>query len=621
MKKSIHLYYEPAELSTGAQVILKTLQEEYPVSPANGFCNICFRYSGDEKTLAVARSGEKWVVSYGREYMISRGVALAFAGIETVEKNPFSSCGILLDCTRGNIMTVSAFKVWVRKLAMMGCNRVMLYVKDAYQLPDEPYFGYMRGAYSQEEIREMDCYAQKLGVELSAAIQVMGHLEPIMRWPVYQKIRDTSSAIMIDEPASYHLIEKMLVFWSNALSSRNIHIGMDETFDLGRGRFMDINGYENSLEIFKRHLQRVTLMCRKMGLKPMIWADMFFRYANKNQEYYDTASGLDAKGIPDDVELSYWDYYHRDTETYEKMLLRTKALNGRIPMMASGIWTWLRMWTDFEMTRATILPCLEACERTGVQELIFTMWGDDGAYCDFNSSWASLLWALEQVYSGKENELQTFALFEVITGTSWHLQKQCGNLCYTVQKSDGSIAKISADAILWDDPLLGITCNEFPAIAPDLMEKLIENYQQLREYTAPYRHDNCAGSIGYAWNIADAVTRKLQIRKRLCEAYRSGDIAGLKELCSADIPELLSSLEELQKEFRKQWLRNFKHFGLEINQIRIAGIAERYRELQRVLDEFIRGESTTIPALDNRLKPAALTGFHYRHIATGNFFI
>ncbi len=212
-------------------------------------------------------------------------------------------------------------------------------------------------------------------------------------------------------------------------------------------------------------------------------------------------------------------------------------------------------------------------------------------------------------------------MFEVIAGTSWHLQKQCGNLCYTVQKTDGTVAKISADAILWDDPLLGITCNEFPAIAPDLLEKLIENYQKLREYTAPYRHDNCAGSIGYAWNIADVITRKLLIRKRLCEAYCSGDIAGLKELCSADIPELLSSLEGLQQEFRKQWLRNFKHFGLEINQIRIAGIAERYRELCRLLNEFISGETESIPALDSEIVPAGLTGFHYRHIATGNFFI
>ena len=31
----------------------------------------------------------------------------------------------------------------------MGYNMEMLYTKDAYQLPGETYFGYMRGAYSQ----------------------------------------------------------------------------------------------------------------------------------------------------------------------------------------------------------------------------------------------------------------------------------------------------------------------------------------------------------------------------------------------------------------------------------------------------------------------------------------
>ena len=40
------------------------------------------------------------------------------------------------------------------RIAMMGYNMAMIYTKDAYQLPDEPYFGYMRGAYSMEEIRE-----------------------------------------------------------------------------------------------------------------------------------------------------------------------------------------------------------------------------------------------------------------------------------------------------------------------------------------------------------------------------------------------------------------------------------------------------------------------------------
>ena len=621
MKKITPLYYDPAGVSAEVRTILQTLQEEYPIYPATDVSNIRFQQVDDKSSLTVSRSGEEWVVSYGRNFMVARGTALALAGRETVEKNTFSSCGILMDCTRGNIMTVSAFRVWVRKLAMMGCNRIMLYVKDAYQLPGEPYFGYMRGAYSQDEIREMDHYAGKLGIELSAAIQVLGHLEPIMRWPVYQKIRDTSSAIMVDEPESYRLIEKMLVFWRDALTSRNIHIGMDETFDLGRGRFMDINGYESSMDIFNRHLRRVVQMCSGFGLKPIIWSDMYFRYANKTQEYYDTASSISVDGIPEGVGFSYWDYYHRDTETYEKMLKRTAGLNGDLPMMASGIWTWLRMWADFEMTRATVQPCLAACKKLSIRELIFTMWGDDGAYCDFNSSWASLLWGMDLAYGEEENEEKISDLFEVIAGTSWKLQTLCGSLCYTVHKETGEVCKVSADAVLWDDPLLGITCNEFDGIAPGLAETLIGNYRKICSETANYRNDNRAGSLDYAWNIANVLVQKLQIRQSLLAAYRTKDREVMCELCEKNIPLLLDAVEELKLSFRQQWLRNFKHFGLEINQIRLAGLAERYIELKRVLIEFINGETDSIPALEVVISPAGLTGFHYRHIATGNFFI
>ena len=94
-----------------------------------------------------------------------------------------------------------------------------------------------------------------------------------------------------------------------------------------------------------------------------------------------------------------------------------------------------------------------------------------------------------------------------------------------------------------------------------------------------------------------------------------------KRSCEKNIPLLLDAVEELKLSFRQQWLRNFKHFGLEINQIRLAGLAERYIELKRVLIEFINGETDSIPALEVVISPAGLTGFHYRHIATGNFFI
>ena len=620
-KDSLVLYYDPQKISQEARVLIQTLAEEYPIYPDSRKVNLELIHSANCRHLSVHCSKEGIrIIEYGNLHLLSRGIALALAGLESREYLPFSTLGVLWDCTRGNVITLPAFKKWLKKIAMMGYNRVMIYVKDAYQLADEPYFGYMRGAYSMEEIREMDLAAQKLGIELSAAIQVLGHLEPIMRYPVYQNIRDTYSAIMVDEPESYHLIGKMLDFWSNALSSRNIHLGMDETHDLGRGRFMDRNGYEKPLEIFSRHLEKVSEMCRERNLNPMIWSDMYFRYANRAQDYYDTESELSVSKIPDNVRLSYWDYYHKDPEIYEKMLLRTASLNGKMPLMASGIWTWLRIWTDFEMTFSTVRPCLEACKKLNIEELIFTMWGDDGAYCDFDSAFAALQWAADRIYREKEDETFTSVLFECTFKSSWRLQKQCGDLCF--HRNSGNIpVNFSAESILWDDPLLGISCNEFPAFGENFEDELLRQYQTILSAAAPYREDRNVGSIDYAWNIANVLCRKLAIRKKLLAAYAGKNLPELKKLCSNDIPGILSAIEKLSGSFRTQWLRNFKHFGLEINQIRFAGQLERFRELQRVLESFISGEISDIPELEIHHNPAGLTGFHYHHIATGNFFI
>jgi hexosaminidase len=41
-----------------------------------------------------------------------------------------------------------------------------LYTEDTYQIPDEPFFGYLRGAYTEAELREIDDYAYALGIEV-----------------------------------------------------------------------------------------------------------------------------------------------------------------------------------------------------------------------------------------------------------------------------------------------------------------------------------------------------------------------------------------------------------------------------------------------------------------------
>jgi len=620
----MELLWNPETADPAVREVLRTLGEEYPLRESAHDADLVLEKIDDPAELRVSRRDRRWVVGYGRASLAARGVAYALAGRECREKTTFRTFGILFDCTRGNVMTVTHFKHWLRRLALMGYNMAMLYTKDAYQLPGEPYFGYMRGAYSLKEIRELDAYAKKLQIEMIGAIQVLGHLEPILRWSAYGEVRDTSSAIMVDKPESYELIEKMIGFWSEALTSRRIHLGMDECHDLGRGRYMDRHGYESQFSLYNRHLEKVNRICRKMDLEPIIWSDMYFRYANPRQDYYDTDTVVPdevKKAIPKNIRFSYWDYYHREPGIYKTMLTRTAELNGSKPIMASGIWTWRHFWTDYETTFATVRPCIQACRETGTDELIFTLWGDDGGYCDFDSAFAGLAWAADCAANPEENEERAAELFEAVCGTSYRLQIACGKLCYTWTDSENRIMKVLAPPQLWDDPLLGIAWHEFPGYPPQIVETLLEEYGKIMAAAAPRREDRRAGHIDYAWNLARVLTLKLELRRKLDRAYEKRDAATLREIAERDIPEVIGAIASLLDAFRTQWLRSFKPFGLELMQIRLGGLTERYRELARTIGEFLRGDSASLPEPEADFRPRGAIPITYHEIATGGFFL
>ena len=56
-------------------------------------------------------------------------------------------------------------------------------------------------------------------------------------------------------------------------------------------------------------------------------------------------------------------------------------------------------------------------------------------------------------------------------------------------------------------------------------------------------------------------------------------------------------------------------------QIRLGGLAERYRELARVLGEWLAGRLASIPELEVDLDTRQGIPHNYREVATGGFFI
>ena len=178
-------------------------------------------------------------------------------------------------------MSMDGLKRFLPLLKKMGYNCVMLYTEDTYEVDGEPYFGYMRGRYSKAEMKEIDHFAESLGMSVIPCIQTLAHLNAFFRW---EKIsRDCDDILLVDDDRTYELIDHMFATLSECFKSRKIHIGMDEAHMLGRGKHLDRFGYETINDIMKRHLEKVCDIAKKYHYEVMVWSDMYFRSWNNGQ--------------------------------------------------------------------------------------------------------------------------------------------------------------------------------------------------------------------------------------------------------------------------------------------------------------------------------------------------
>ena len=357
--------------------------------------------NADEVTSEVEYTAGGAIIRYNTLSAALRGVGSAVSGISGRQSTSFTMLGIMLDLSRNQVFTLEALKKMFKRLALLGYNTIFLYCEDTYELPGEPAFGMMRGRYTAADIRAMDDAASAVGIELIGCMQTLGHMQQILRWTgAYGQIRDTASVMRVDAPETHKLIGKMLDFWRDNLRSRRIHVGMDETHDLGRGRYMDENGYKNGFSLFTEQLNLVNKACQERGLQPMIWSDMFFRLGNPKQEYYDLNSKIPAEvraQIPENVQLVYWDYYHEEQQFYEDFIDMHRDLGGE-PLMGAGIWIWSHLWYASEFSGAMNRACINGCRNKNLKEIFFTMWGDDGAICHWDSAWTGLTEAADLSY-------------------------------------------------------------------------------------------------------------------------------------------------------------------------------------------------------------------------------
>ncbi len=502
--------------------------------------------------------------------------------------------GVMIDCSRNAVMTVDAVKRFASLISKMGYNTLMLYTEDTYEVEGQPFFGYRRGRYSIEELKEIDAFCRGLGIELVPCIQTLAHLNCMFRWDgEYSDINDCDDILLVGEPRTYELIEDMFKSISKAFSSRKIHIGMDEAYRVGTGKYKNKHGARDRFDVINEHLHAVCDIAEKYGFEPMIWSDMFCKLAMNTENQYavaDLSKITEKAALPDNISLVYWDYYSDDPERYER-LIKTNKLFGRKVYFAGGAWTWNGFAPTNAMSIKNTRAAFSACDKCGVDGVFLTIWGDDGGEC---SPFAVLptLCAAAEMAKGNDDEEDVKKRFRELTGCDFDGFMLFDKLDYPGGKHMRNPSKY----VFYNDVLSGVYdvfCSSEDRTFYGALAQSIENQKE-------------RGDFGYLYDVYAKLARVLELKSdiglRLREAYKNKDKEALKGFLS-ELMELSLRINVFYSAHKKRWFTDDNPFGFDVQDIRIGGLLRRVESCRERIEDYLTGAVTEIPELEEELLP------------------
>ena len=474
----------------------------------------------------------------------------------------------MLDCSRNAVLNVETVKKYADIMAKMGYNTLYLYTEDTYEVDNQPYFGHLRGRYSKEELKEIDKYCLEKGIELIPCIQTLAHLEAMFKWVT--------------------VYEDMISTLSQCFTSNKIHIGMDEAFRVGTGKYQQKHGIRDRFDIMNEHLHRVCDIVSKYGKEAIIFSDMFCKLALNVETIYekaDTSQILEKAQLPENVSLVYWDYYSNKYDHYQEQIKINKMF-GRKVYFFGAAWTFLGLAPDNAWSLESTEPAIKACNDEDIDGIVMAVWGDNGGECSKFSILPSLLYAAEAARGNYDLEsvkkkfrelfgcdFDSFMLFDKLDGPR------------ILQRDNAS------KGLLYNDIFLGMrdctVSHETSEFYKNLAQQ-IHDVEDKGEYKYLFDHFE---------KLARVLSLKCNLGNEIRAAYRSKDTDAIKSVIKACEIALLE-IKEYHREYESLWFYENKPHGYDVQDLRLGGLMQRIESCTRRLKKLADGEISVIPELE-----------------------
>jgi hypothetical protein len=514
--------------------------------------------------------------------------------------------GISDDISRGQISKMENFKEIIRFISQYKMNTYMPYIEDVFRFKNHPKIGEGRGALTKEEVAELDAFAKKYHVQIIPIFETLGHMENILRIPDYRDLAEFpgSTTITPAKEETYRFLDELIFEISEAFSSPYLHIGGDESQQLGWGASKSLVEMNGLATVHAQHYKRVFEIAKSYGKQVMMYADMIL------------ANPTILNQIPDEIILIDWQYRARDNYPSVEALQKS----GRKFIVSPGLWNWLRIFPDYLESFSNIKNLIQRGYEAGALGAITSNWNDLGGATFREYNWYGYAFAAECSWSPAKVDIDDFNnnFFPQFFGTR-AIEPE---LIYTLLMDLG-------DQTLWHEvwqhPFLPLKKSNRPLhkrilnlkVKMPLVLSLIDSLSK-----KAVRNKNHLDYLKFAaeqglWLVKKYETSN-QIEQITKMIYKNPDNHGVDQITEKSL-ELVEDLNAIIENLQLLWLRNYRQEGLprllDLYNLQIDYLQEKIDQIQ--LGDFLDDpqlESQWIyhPVWDSEFNEVTVPHAYYR---------
>ena len=303
------------------------------------------------------------------------------------------------DLSRGPVTTLEFEKKLIRTLAAYKINLYSPYFEHTASYAANPLIAPPGGGISASDAAALVAYARLYHVTIVPEQEAFGHLHNQLLWEQYQPLAETPHGAVLapGQPGSIALIKQEFSELAAEYPSPFLHIGADETVDLGVGQTKTDVDVRGLAPVYLDFMQQIVTALKPLQRRLLFWGDIA-------QDSPELLKAL-PQSFKDSTIAVGWGY-NPEPKGFTKLLT---------PFTNAGFETWVSpsvhnfrvVYPDNNMALANIQQFTRDGQKMGSTGQLNTIWNDDGEGL-INQDWYGILFGAAAAWHPGESSIEAF---------------------------------------------------------------------------------------------------------------------------------------------------------------------------------------------------------------------